>query len=173
MKQWLTFPSVQFALCTACYAMLAYWTDKWTVLFLSPLYGAAVARPLINLLGEFRQTLRAGVWLPVHGQHYVFKDTTVHVLEDEDSGRWIKLADVELVLGAALNQRILSVTYPERLQLMGKPARMYMRDDALITYLGKQSDPQALRFRTWLERNVAFPGRRVRASAGIHPDDAP
>ena len=37
-----------------------------------------------------------------------------------------------------------------------------MRDDALITYLGKQTDATALRLRTWVERNIAFPAERAR-----------
>lgn len=163
MKQWLAYPSVQIALCTACYALLAYWTDKWTVVFVSPLYGAVIARPLINLVANLRQALRAQVWLPVHGQHYVFKGTTVHVLEDEEGWRWVRLADVQQALGGpALNARQLALVYPERLELMGTPGQLHMRDDALIAYLGKQKDATALRLRTWVERNIAFPAQRMR-----------
>lgn len=162
MKQWLGFPSVQIVLCTACYALLAYWTDKWTVLWVSPLYGAAIARPLINWIANLRYAMRAQVWLPVHGKHYVFKGTTVHVLEDEDGWRWVLLADVQRVLGVAINARQLALTYPERLEMMGKPEQLHMRDDALITYLGKQKDATALRMRTWVERSIAFPAQRLR-----------
>jgi hypothetical protein len=170
MKNWLSFPSVQIALCTLVFGLIAYWlTDsifgRVMLLFVVWGYGAAVSRPLINLVANFRHTVRAGVWLPVHGTHYVFKDTTIHVLEDEDNWRWLPLADVELVLGRKLNARLLAVTYPERLELGGKPARMHMRDDAVIEHLSRLSDPVALRFRTWLERSVALPARRVRQRA--------
>ena len=67
------------------------------VLFVSPLYGALIARPLIDLTGSLRQVLRASVWLPQHGQHYVFKGTTVHVLEDEEGWRWRALAGAGIV----------------------------------------------------------------------------
>jgi hypothetical protein len=162
MPQWLSLPAVQLMLCTGAYMALGYWTDKWIVLFVSPLYGALVARPLINLVAILRQALRSSVWLPVHGQHYVFKGTTVHVLEDDAGWRWIRLADVQSVLGTVLNTRVLAITYPERLETMGRPAHMHMREDALIAHLGKQNDPTALRLRTWVERSIAYPAERAR-----------
>ena len=162
MPQWLNHPAVQLLLCTGAYMALGYWTDKWIVLFVSPLYGALVARPLINLVALLRQALRSSVWLPVHGQHYVFKGTTVHVLEDGAGWRWIRLADVQTILGTVLNTRVLAVTYPERLEMMGRPAHLHMRDDALITHLAKQNDATALRLRTWVERSIAFPAERAR-----------
>ncbi len=170
MKNWLSFPSVQIALCTAVFGWIAYgMTDtvygRIIFLFLVWGYGAAVSRPIINLLANFRHTVRAGVWLPVHGTHYVFKDTTIRVLEDDDTWRWVPLVDVERVLGRKLNARLLAVTYPERLEMGGKPNRMHMRDDALIEHLSRLSDPVALRFRTWLERSVALPARRMRQRA--------
>jgi hypothetical protein len=57
------------------------------------------------------------------------------------------------------------LTYPERLEMGGKPSRMHIRDDALIEHLSRLSDPVALRFRTWLERSVALPARRMRQRA--------
>ena len=165
MKHWLGFPSVQIALCTVFFGLVGYWLGKYMIVFTAPAYGAAIARPLINLVGNFRHGVRSAVWLPVHGTHYVFKDTTIHVLEDDDDWRWLPLADVERVLGRKLNARLLAVTYPERLEKGGKPVRMHMRDDALIEHLSRLSDPVALRFRTWLERSVALPARRMRQRA--------
>jgi hypothetical protein len=167
MKHWLSFPSVQIALCTVCYGLVGYlvldhWIGKVWFVFISPVYAGAIARPLINLIANFRHGVRSAVWLPVHGTHYVFKDTTINVLEDDDNWRWLPLADVERVLGRKLNARLLGVTYPERLKKGGKPASMHMRDDALIEYLSKLSDPVALRFRTWVERSIALPARRMR-----------
>lgn len=108
----------------------------------------------------------AVVWLPVHGTHYVFKGTTIQVLEDGENWRWLPLVDVERVLGRKLNARLLAITYPGRLEMGGKPDRMHMRDDALIEHLSKLSDPMALRFRTWVERSIALPARRPPAGGG-------
>ena len=165
MKHWLGFPSVQIALCTVFFGLVGYWLGKYMIVFTAPAYGAAIARPLINLVANFRHGVRSAVWLPVHGTHYVFKDTTIHVLEDDDDWRWLPLADVERVLGRKLNARLLAITYPDRLEMGGKPSRMHIRDDALIEHLSRLSDPVALRFRTWLERSVALPARRMRQRA--------
>jgi hypothetical protein len=177
MKHWLSFPSIQITLCTVGYGLAGYalvdtsW-GRALFVFMAPVYGAAIARPVINLVANFRHTVRAVVWLPVHGTHYVFKGTTIHVLEDDDNWRWLPLADVERVLGRKLNARVLAITYPERLEMGGKPARMHIRDDALIEHLSRLSDPMALRLRTWVERSVALPARRIRQRAAGQAVDA-
>ena len=177
MKHWLGFPSVQIALCTVCFGLVAFWLTgsvlgRVLFLFVALGYAAAISRPVINLLANFRHTVRAVVWLPLHGTHYVFKGTTIQVLEDEDNWRWLPLADAERVLGRKLNARVLAITYPQRLEMGGKPVRMHMRDDALIEHLSRLSDPMALRFRTWLERSVALPARRIRQRAAGQAVDA-
>ena len=170
MKRWLGFPSVQIALCLAIYALLAYEFGKFAAVWTSPLLGAAIARPLMALASSIRRKAREHIWLPVHGQHYVFRGTTIHVLEDDDHCRWIRLADVRKVVGSTASERALAAVYPGRLKIMGTPAQAHLRDDALIAHLGKENQPTALRFRTWLERNVALPGRRIRRDFGIRVD---
>ena len=178
MKRWLGFPLVQIVLCLLAYALLAYHFGKFLALWTSPLLGAAIARPLMALASSIRRKAREHIWLPVHGQHYVFRGTTIHVLEDDDHCRWIRLADVRKVVGSTASERALAAVYPGRLKIMGTPAQAHLRDDALIAHLGKENQPTALRFRIWVERNVALPGRRVRRSLGIvvdaaEPDDLP
>lgn len=63
MKHWLSFPSVQITLCTVCYGLLGYrladyaW-GRMLFVFLAPVYGAAIARPVINLAANFRHAVR-------------------------------------------------------------------------------------------------------------------
>lgn len=40
----------------------------------------------------------------------------------------------------------------------------------VVAHLAKENEQTALRFRTWVERNIAFPGRRIRKNLGIHLD---
>jgi hypothetical protein len=162
MKRWLAFPSVQIGLCLGLFALLAYCFGPVAVVWASPLLGAAVARPCMNLLSSIRHSTRELVWLPVHGQHYVFKGVTIQVVEDEDHNRWIRLADVRAVLGASASERTLSLTYPGRLQSLGNAAQVYLRDDALIEHLAKQNDPSAIKFRNWVQRIVVLPGQNIR-----------
>lgn len=172
LKHWLSFPSVQIALCLAVYALVGWRFGAFGLVLASPGLAAAVARPVLTLLANFRHGMRERTWLPVHGHHYVFKGITIHVLEDEDHCRWIPLADVRKVAGATASEGALTVAYPERFKRLGKPAQPHLRDDALVEHLGKESNPVALRFRTWVDRDVAFPGRRIRKRLGVRPEPA-
>jgi hypothetical protein len=171
-KRLLSYPSVQIALCAAVFALIGYRLGASAAVLTSPLLAAAIARPVMNLIANFRHNVRAHVLLPVHGQHYAFKGITIHVIEDDDRCRWIPLADVRKVAGMTANDGALAVTYPERFARMGSPPQPHLRDDALVEHLGKENNPVALRFRTWVERDVIFPGRRIRKGLGIRPEPA-
>ncbi len=171
MRGWLRLPWVQIALCLGIFALIGYRFGPFGIVWTSPLLAAAIARPLMALASDIRGAARAHVWLPVHGQHYVFKDVTIHVVEDDDHFRWICLADVRKVTGVTAGDGALAVAYPGRLTAIGKPPLAHLRDDALIAHLSKETNPAALRLRTWAERNIAFPGRRIRKNLGIREDD--
>ena len=170
MKRWLAYPSVQIALCVAVYGWVAWKTWPSGAVFAAPALAAAIAYPLYNLVANIRQAIRENTWLPVHGNHYVFKGYTIHVVEDDERCRWISVADMQKVAGVAASERLLETSFAQRFRRMGKTAQPHLRDDAMIEHLGKQSNPVALRFRTWAERNVAFPGRKIRKGLGIRPE---
>ncbi|GAC1355756.1 MAG: hypothetical protein NVSMB34_09290 [Variovorax sp.] len=167
MMRWLALASVQLALGLAAFLAIAWRLGPFAAVIASPLLGAAIARPLMALLANIRHAMRERTWLPVHGQHYVYKGVTVHALEDDDHFRWVPLADLRKVVGLTASERALALAYPGRCVRMGKGNEPHLRDDALITHLGKESNAGALRFRTWAERTIAFPGRRIRDGLGI------
>ena len=170
MKSWFNIPAVQISLCLAAYAALGYYLGKFALVFASPLLAAFIARPVMALVSSFRHGVRSAVWLPVHGQHYVHGGITIHVVEDDNHCRWVSLADVRKLVKTIPNERTLANTYPGRLQSMGTPASPHMRDDALIAHLSKVNQPAALKLRTWAERNIALPGRKIRKDLGINID---
>lgn len=169
MKRWFSFPSVQIALCVSVYALVGYYLGVFAFVFALPLFATAISRPAFALLSSYRHKVLQHVWLPVHGQHYVFMGMTIHVIEDLDRCRWVSLVDVQNVVGVTANERTLTRTYPGLLKMIGQPAQMHIRDDALVNHLSKENKPAALKFRTWVERNIAFPGRTVRKRLGIIP----
>ena len=178
MKRWLTFPLVQILLCVAVYALVGYYFGKFAIVTTSPLFAAAVARPLWALVFDIWRGMRARVWLPVHGHHFVFKGTTVQVVEDESHFRWVSLSDVKKVLGSGMSDGAFAMAYPGRFRIMDKPAGGYLRDDALVAYLSKGSEQTTVRFKTWVERNIVLPGGRIRKNLGIRdevpePDERP
>ena len=173
MTTWLNLAWVRIVLWLGAYALLGNYYGKFAWLLASPLVAYAIARPLITLVSDLRHKLLGVVWLPVHGKHYVFRNVTIHVMEDDEGQRWVNLADVYKVVGSSVTERTLGVAYPGRVADMGSPARPHMRDDALVTHLGTKNQPEALRFRTWVERSIAVPGRKVRQNLQIERDTGP
>ena len=68
------------------------------------------------------------------------------------------------------SERVFVATYPDRVQRMGNPEAAYVRDDAMVEHLGKTMDGGALRFRTWIERDIAKPAANVRKRRHIRPE---
>lgn len=165
MKHGFSHPLIQIALWLGAYALAGHYFGKFILLWTSPLLAAGIRRPLVALASSFRHAVRSLVWLPVHGHHYVFRGITVHVVEDDELCRWVRLADVQKITGFTLAPHTLATVYPGRLRAMGTPVQAHMRDDALVTHLGKINRPEALRLRTWVERNIALPGQKTRAHA--------
>ncbi len=167
MKTWLAAPSLHIVLILAAYTALGNYLGVFAVVWSSPLFAALLARPVMRLASSFRQRIRAHVWLPVHGHHFVFRSTTILVIEDDDHSRWVCLTNVQTVVGATANERALSATYPGRIKRMGRPAQTYMRDDALVAHLGKDKALGTLKFRNWVDQSIRVPGQKVRRNLGI------
>ena len=166
MKHWLSLPFVQIAICVTLFLLAGWRWGPFVMVWSSPLLGAAICVPVMNLVANLRQRARENTWLPVHGQHYVYKGATINVLEDESHCRWVRLADVRKVVGITAAERALAVAYPGRCEAFDKSGT-HLRDDALVEHLGKENDAGALRFRTWVERTILLPGRKVRSNLGI------
>lgn len=133
----------------------------------APLYGVALARPLIELASRLRHAARAAVWRPLEGRYFVYRGTPVQVIEDEDHRRWVRAADVRAIVGHTASNGALALSYPSGWRTMGQPAGPHFSDEALIAHLAKERSPEALRFRHWAEREIAFPAERLRQRLGI------
>ena len=133
----------------------------------APLFGLALARPLIELASDLKYQIRAQVWKPLEGRHFVYRGTPVQVLEDDEHQRWVRAADVRSIVGHTATTGAFALTYPSGWRTLGTPAEPHFSDEALIAHLAKQSSPDALRFRHWAEREIAFPAQRRRERLGI------
>ena len=160
----------RLALCAAGSWAAWHFGGLVTVVATAPLYGIALARPLLDLASELRHRSRALVWRSVEGRHYVFRGTPVQVLEDDQQRRWVRAADVRRIVGHTASDGALALTYPDGWRRMGRPAQPHFSDAALVAHLAKESTPEALRFRQWVEREIVFPGQRLRERAGTAPE---
>ncbi len=169
MKQWLGYPSVQIALCAGICALIGWRFGALALLGVLPLAAVLIAWPIYALGSNLYRKANARIWRPVHGRHYAYRDISIQVEEDEEHFRWLQLADVQKIVGVTASEHILAIAYPNCLQAMGEPATTHIRDDALIAHLDKMGTQPTLRFRTWIERNIAHQGQRLRTRYGIRP----
>lgn len=133
----------------------------------APLFGIALARPLIELGGAVRDAMKRSHLGPVEGTHYAFRGRRMHVIEDADRRRWVRLADVRAVVGFTASDGALAITYPDGVRRLGRPAEAHVGEEALLAHLRKERSPEAVRLRSWVEREVVFPARRERERLGI------
>jgi len=119
-------------------------------------------RIVVDLLAEMGWQMRRAVLEPLSGKHYQFQNYALEVVEDDDHCRWIPTERVREIVGQLASDEALAHMYPSGHQRMGQSQKSYLRDDALMAHLAKAEDSQAIKFKNWIERNVAFPARRIR-----------
>ncbi len=74
------------------------------------MFGVALARPLIDLASAVRHEMRRANWRDAQGRHFVFRGRAVHVVEDADHQRWVRLADVRAIVGFTASDAALKLT---------------------------------------------------------------
>jgi hypothetical protein len=132
-----------------------------------PLFGIALAKPLIDLASEIRQAMKRAHWRDVEGQHYAFRGHAVKVVTDADRRRWVRLADIRAIAGFTASDGALAITYPNGVRRLGRRAEVHVSDEALLAHLQKERSPDSIRLCTWVEREIVFPARRERERLGI------
>jgi hypothetical protein len=130
------------------------------------LFGLLLAKPLVELASALRHAIRARAWKPVEGRYWAYRGQPVQVLEDEDHRRWIRADDVRAIVGFTASNGALALTYPNGFRKLGRPARPHFSDEALLAHLAKENSTRALKFRHWVERDIAFAARRLRERKG-------
>ena len=135
---------------------------------LAVLIGALFSRILIETAAELGWQLRRHAVGPMSGKRYRFQSTPLHVIECDEYCRWIRSDDIRLLLNRLPNDATLQRLFPVGFAHMGKLQRGYVRDDALLIYLAQANSPLAIRFKVWVERNVAAPAQKIRRQKGIY-----
>lgn len=153
----------------AALAAGAWWLDGPSFLFVIALAlsGPLLARPLLDLAGDLRRQMRAAVWAPQEGRHFVFRGVPVTVREDVEHRRWIRVADVRRIVGFTASDGALALSYPQHWQTDARGGAAWLEVEAVVIHLRREPGPQALRLAQWIEREVAFPARRQRERLGI------
>lgn len=144
----------------ACFTVsyLAYRQIGPTTMMLTlPLWGAALARPIIEgvpALLRWAGHLHLQAW---DGRYYEFDGRQVRVVTIGET-LWFAEPDVVAILGGtpeALRSKVGRNEYGP----LGEGRLMGFPEQALRRLLNGDASPQALRFRLWMEREVIFPHR--------------
>jgi hypothetical protein len=165
-------PMVAIALRGGACAALAWGLHRLgfpiaVLLWIGALAGIVLARPLIDLAIGIYQAMRQANWRELEGRHYAFKGRTVHVVQDADYQRWVRIADIRAIVGFTASDAALQVTYPSGWRMLGRPPLPHLSDEALLVHIAKERSPEAVRLRLWIEREIVFPARRERERHGI------
>ncbi len=154
--------ALRLVLCAAVSYAVWRWLGLAMAMLTVPLYGIALAKPLLELASTLRHQTRALVWGADEGRHYAFHGTRVRVIEDDDHVRWVCAADVRKIVGFTASDGALALTYPDGWRRFGRPPQPYFSDSALLTHLRKENSAEALRLLHWVERTIAYPARHLR-----------
>lgn len=169
--------AVRIALCSAL--TWAVWSKFGLVglVVCLPLFGGSLARPLIDLLAMSVQGTREAALRKLEGRHFAFRGFAIDILDDLDHHRWLRVADLRKVIPGLPADKVLQSLYPDGVQVVQPSPAVRMRATELLDYLGKSTEPQSLKLRQWVEREVEYPSRRKRPRSAAMPptpdDSAP
>jgi hypothetical protein len=134
----------------------------------APLFAVALAKPILELISEIRHGVRVLVWRKLEGQYFAFHGHSVRVMEDMHHIRWVLVEDIQRITGDDTGTHALRHSYGHQFAWSGQPPQAWLSDEALLVHLTKQGrrNATALRLHHWVEREIAFPARRIREQRG-------
>ena len=113
--------ALRLAVCAGISWAVWRWFGLSTMVPTLGLFGILLARPLLDLAGALRDGMKQVQLSAVEGRHYAFRGRRVHVLEDADRRRWVRLADVRAIVGFTASDGALAITYPDGVRRLGQP----------------------------------------------------
>ncbi|MCG2591730.1 hypothetical protein LZ009_02945 [Ramlibacter sp. XY19] len=152
----------RFALC--CAATYLLWLRLGTIAFAvaAPIFGAALARPLIDLVGELAGEVKRAALADLEGRNYEFRGMRFDIADHVDGYRWISVRDVRKVLRAMPRDAVLRAQFPADLLHDEGLKGDRIRAEALLAYLRKATETDSIKFRNWLEKDVVSPAAKAR-----------
>jgi hypothetical protein len=133
----------------------------------APLFGVLLAKPLFELADELRHSDKTLAYSAIQGRNFEHRGFRLDVAEDDRHHRWISVNDVRKLIPSLPKPAVLRSHFPDGVQEDRAISGHRIHDDALLEYLAKSTDANSLKFRNWLEREVALPGAKVRQRLGI------
>jgi hypothetical protein len=133
----------------------------------APLFGVALAKPLLDMAAGAGRWLHGLAWRSVDGRHVAYKGIALDVVHDVDGTCWVGLAGLRKVVAGLPADAVFRAAYPERFRTAGRRPAGYLQVEALLDYLARATADPTLRFRRWVERELAMPAQRRRERAAL------
>jgi hypothetical protein len=151
-------PLISILLATLFCAVLAWFVFKvlgaFTIAIAAPLYGALVARPIIDLVAASNYAAKSAALADVQGTWYQHRGHRMNIAEDIENARWLLTSDVRKIVTGLPRDEVLSRQFEGRVGQVEEYDGFRIRADALAEYLLKSTDSPALKFRVWLDHEV-------------------
>lgn len=157
--------AIRLAGCSAIAWLAWQWFGASGLVYSAPLFGVALAGPIVEALSAWLRLARRLAVGNVEGRHYAHRGTPIDIVEDAEHVRWLRTDDVRRVIEGLPVDAVLARLYPHGVR--SDPARRTARisAEALADYLGKSTGAKSRSFARWLERDVAYAARRLRERA--------
>jgi hypothetical protein len=162
MPQILVRIAVRLALCALATWLVYRQLGLIALPIAAPLFGVALARPLIDLVAAAHHSGKTLALQDVQGRHWSHRGRLLDIAQDDDGARWLLVADVRKMLPGLPRDEVLQRHYGERVATVEAAQGLRIRADALAEYLRKSTDAASLKFRTWLDREVLGGSRNPR-----------
>jgi hypothetical protein len=161
---------VRLALCAFASALLIWIGQQvearaggWIAFVLSiPLYGVALAKPLLGLAGEGMTWLVHQPLRQWEGRYYEFDGVQVRVYEDDDK-LWFVAKDVISATRSPEIPGAFLATHSQGCRVLEGTRLQCLDLDTLEKLLRRSRENDAVRFILWARREVETPWERKRA----------
>lgn len=163
--------TLRLALCTGATWLAWRRLGPVGVVVCTPLFGMALARPIVEGLGALPRLGRGWLWRDVEGRHAAFRGVALDVVDDADGHPWIGLAALRHLLPGLPRDDSLRHGWPDDVQRLPPGKAWRIRAERLAELLAPAQAPDTVRLRVWLERELIHPARRRREIA--HPTPGP
>ncbi len=159
MRPMRDFLKIIFRLALCCAVTWAVWQkfELFAVVFCAPLFGVALARPLIDLFASSHGASKAHALRHVQGRYYQHRGHGIDIAVGDDSHRWLSTADARKAVTGLPRDEVLQHQFGGRVARLARGDAMRIRADALVDCLRKSQDPDGVKFKLWVEREVIHP----------------
>lgn len=149
--------AIRFTLCVAVTWAMWQVYGIFALVFAAPLFGLALARPIIDLVASSHGTSKAFALRKVQGRYYQHRGHGIDIAEDDEDFRWVLMADARKAVPGLPRDEVLQLQFGERFGRLAQSDGLRIRADALAESLARARDPDGVKFKVWLERDVIKP----------------